>query len=335
MAVRQERAFDGFRLAYDRTGPGPGPPAVLLLHGWPGDRTDYREVVPLLSGVDVVVPDLRGFGESDKHEAEPGRQYTAVAQARSLIGLIGELALDRPVIAGYDIGSRIAQAIAADRPDLVRALVVAPPLPGIGPRILQPRAQQEFWYQAFHRLGLCAELVDGQPAAVRAYLKHFWSHWSGPDYQVTDDHLDHLVSVYGPPGAFAASIAWYRAGAGSVATSLAERAPDPGRRIAVPTTVLWPEYDPLFPREWSDRIGDFFAAARLTWLDGVGHFSPVEGPRDFAAAVAAAAGLGPGGPDQGGDAAGPRGTGGALASDQLCTTVVSAVNRTPQPGAQR
>jgi pimeloyl-ACP methyl ester carboxylesterase len=54
--------------------------------------------------------------------------------------------------------------------------------------------------------------------------------------------------------------------------------------------VLWPEYDPLFPREWSDRIGEFFADARLTWLDGAGHFSPAEAPGEFAAAVVAAAG---------------------------------------------
>ena len=102
------------------------------------------------------------------------------------------------------------------------------------------------------------------------------------------------VSAYGPPGAFAASIAWYQAGAGSVATSLAEQVPAPADRIAVPTTVLWPEHDPLFPREWSDRIGEFFADARLTWLDGAGHFSPLEAPDTFAAAVAAAAGTGPG-----------------------------------------
>ena len=96
------------------------------------------------------------------------------------------------------------------------------------------------------------------------------------------------MSVYGPPGAFTASIAWYRAGAGSVAASLAEQVPK--RKIAVPTTVLWPEYDPLFPRAWSDRIGEFFAAATLTGLDGAGHFSPLEAPGEFAAAVAAAAG---------------------------------------------
>ena len=286
--MRSEAAVDGFRLAYDRTGSGP---AVLLLHGWPGDRTDYRAVVPLVSrSADVIVPDLRGFGASDKHPAEPARQYNAAAQGRSIAGLIGELGLGQVVLGGYDIGSRIAQAVARDHPDLVRALVIAPPLPGIGDRVLAPQAQREFWYQAFHNLGLSAELIDGRPDAVRAYLRHFWSHWSGPAYEPDDEHLDHLVSVYGPPDAFTASIAWYRAGAGSVAASLAEKAPASGDRVAVPTTVLWPEYDPLFPREWSDRIGEFFADARLTWLDGAGHFSPLEAPGEFAAAVVAAAG---------------------------------------------
>ena len=46
---------DGFHLVYDRIGTGP---AVVLLHGWPGDRTDYAEVVRALAGsADVVVPD--------------------------------------------------------------------------------------------------------------------------------------------------------------------------------------------------------------------------------------------------------------------------------------
>jgi pimeloyl-ACP methyl ester carboxylesterase len=184
---------DGFRLAYDRAGSGP---AVLLLHGWPGDRTDYQAVVPLVTAeVEAVVPDLRGFGESDRHPAEPGRQYTAAAQARSIIALIGELGLGRPVLAGYDIGSRIAQAVARERPDLVKALVVSPPLPGIGDRILGPRAQQEFWYQPFHQLSLSTELIDGRPDLVRGYLRHFWSHWSGPDFELGDEHLEHLVSL--------------------------------------------------------------------------------------------------------------------------------------------
>jgi pimeloyl-ACP methyl ester carboxylesterase len=72
-----------------------------------------------------------------------------------------------------------------------------------------------------------------------------------------------------------------------VAASLAEQVPAPDQRIPVPTTVLWPSHDPLFPRAWSDRIGEFFAAATLTLLDGAGHFAPLECPETFAAAVTA------------------------------------------------
>jgi pimeloyl-ACP methyl ester carboxylesterase len=70
-----------------------------------------------------------------------------------------------------------------------------------------------------------------------------------------------------------------------VAASLAEQAPAPQERIAVPTTVLWPEYDPLFPRAWSDRLEEFFDAVELEFLEGIGHFTPVEAPQAFAAAI--------------------------------------------------
>ena len=270
-------AVDGFQLAYDRVGDGE---PVVLLHGWPGDRTDYRDLVPLLSAThDVVVPDLRGFGESDKHAVDAG-QYDAKAQARSVLGLVKELGLMRPVLVGYDIGSRIAQTIAAMVPEMVRALVIAPPLPGIGRRILEPGPQAEFWYQAFHRLDLAQRLIDGNPAAVREYLRHFWTHWSGPDYVVNDAALDRLVAGYGAEGAFVASIGWYRAGAGAVARSVQEQ--PPANRITVPTTVLWPEFDPLFPRAWSDRVDEFFESARLTFVDGAGHFAPLEFPDEIA-----------------------------------------------------
>ena len=72
---------DGFRLAFDRHGSA-GAPAVVLLHGWPGNRHDYRRVVPLLTdAADVIVPDLRGFGGSDKHAVDVRHFYSASAQA--------------------------------------------------------------------------------------------------------------------------------------------------------------------------------------------------------------------------------------------------------------
>jgi hypothetical protein len=90
----------------------------------------------------------------------------------------------------------------------VSALVVSPPLPGIGARILTAHALQEFWYQPFHQLNLAEQLIDGRTHAVRAYLHHFWAHWSGLDYELTGDRLDHLVSVYAEPDAFTASLGW-------------------------------------------------------------------------------------------------------------------------------
>jgi pimeloyl-ACP methyl ester carboxylesterase len=274
---------DGFQLSYDRAGSGP---AVILLHGWPGDRRDFRHVVPLLTAAaDVITPDLRGFGESDKHGRPPTEAYSAAAQARGIAALIDELGLDRPLVAGYDVGSRIAQALANIYPERLRGLVIAPPLPGAGNRVFTVEAQREFWYQAFHQLDLARELVDGKPAAVRAYLRHFWTDWSGPAYTPAEADLDHLVAVYAPPGAFTASINWYRAGSGTVATSAREQVPAPANRITVPVTVLWPEHDPLFPRAWSDRVDEFFAEVDLYSVDGSGHFVPVEAPDVFAAAV--------------------------------------------------
>jgi pimeloyl-ACP methyl ester carboxylesterase len=274
---------DGFSLAYDVAGAGP---AVVLLHGWPGDRRDHRVLAPLLARSGrVIVPDLRGFGASDKHREPPADAYSAAAQARSVLGLLDELGVPSAVLAGYDIGSRVAQAVAQDAPERVRALVLAPPLPGAGDRVLSPAAQREFWYQPFHQLDLAETLVDGNPAAVRAYLRHFWTHWSGPSFVLDDAALEQLVEAYAAPGAFTASIAWYRAGSGMVARSLAEIPPAPADRIAVPTTVLWPEHDPLFPAAWADRLGEFFADVAVERLPDAGHFTPLEAPDAFAAAI--------------------------------------------------
>lgn len=233
----------------------------------------------------MIVPDLRGFGESDKHLVDPSVAYSAAAQARSVLGMIDELRLDGPVIAGYDIGSRIAQTMARTVPGRLRAIVVCPPLPGVGNRVLSANAQREFWYQTFHQLELAEALIDGNPAAVRTYLRHFWTHWSGPGYRQPEAALDRLTEIYSKPGAFTASIGWYRSGSGTVASSLVETPPSPHERISVDTRILWPEHDPLFPLAWGDRVTDFFSHADLRTVSRVGHFVPLEAPHDFASAI--------------------------------------------------
>src|SRR6267142_1338860 len=162
---------DGFRLAFDRFGTR-GAPAIVLLHGWPGNRHDYRRVVPILGQVaDIIVPDLRGFGGSDKHAVSVRHVYSATAQA----------------------SSRVAPSVARMHPVLLPGFVLSPPVPGAGDRVLTAHAQSEFWYQGFHQLPLAGQLIDGNPDAVREYLRHFWNHWSGPNFTLPEDDLDRLV----------------------------------------------------------------------------------------------------------------------------------------------
>ena len=161
-------------------------PAVVLLHGWPGDRQDWRAVVPLLAAegrATVVVPDLRGFGASDKHPSPTREATPPPGRRRACSGSCASSICGPAVVAGYDVGSRVAQQLARSAPDAVRALVIAPPLPGRrraravrgrGARVLVPELSPARAGRATAR--------RRSPAAVRAYLEHFWSHWSGPGY---------------------------------------------------------------------------------------------------------------------------------------------------------
>jgi pimeloyl-ACP methyl ester carboxylesterase len=180
----------------------------------------------------------------------------------------------------------VSQTLAAMRPDLVKALVVSPHLPGAGKRVLELGPVKEFWYTSFHQLDLARQLIDGNRDAVRAYLRHFWSHWSGPNYVVDEKRIDHLVEVYSPPGAFVASINWYRTSSSNPVTAFAtETKPSPGQRLATPTTVLWEDQDPIFPFEWSDQLDAFFKDYTLERLNGTGHFTPLEATDRFTSAI--------------------------------------------------
>jgi pimeloyl-ACP methyl ester carboxylesterase len=53
----------------------------------------------------------------------------------------------------------------------------------------------------------------------------------------------------------------------------------------LPTMVLWQEFDPIFPREWSDRLDEFFTDVSLEMLDGAGHFTPLQAPAQLAHAI--------------------------------------------------
>ncbi|HVO53280.1 MAG TPA: alpha/beta hydrolase [Solirubrobacterales bacterium] len=250
--------------------------SVVLLHGWPGTAADFREVIPLLpSGTTVYAPDLDGFGRSAERLGDPA-EATAAAHAARLLEAIAERGLVRPVLAGYDVGSWIAQVLAKMAPEAVSALVLTPPYAGIGERRLEPAAQEEFWYMTFHRLAVADQMLDGNRAALEPYLRHIWTHWSGTPSLARGPEFEQLVDLYARRGAFAASLAWYRMNVGG----REESGP-----IGVPTTMLWSGRDPLFPLAWADRLEQWFTDLELRVEPEAGHFLPLQAPAAFATAI--------------------------------------------------
>lgn len=248
---------------------------VLLLHGWPGTSDDYHRVREQLANkVNVVTPDLSGFGNAFEGEL-PIEHASAKSHASKLLAFIESNGIKKPVVAGYDIGSRIAQAMALTAPQNIAGLVITPPYPGIGTRNTVAELQHLFWYQHFHRLDVAADTLDGNRAALRAYIAHFYASWSYGTNVISKDKFERLVDHYARPGAFKASIAWYSANSGYTGSG----------KVDVPTTVLWPENDPLFPTEWADKLADFFTDASLLPVPNCGHFVPLEAPEFFANAI--------------------------------------------------
>lgn len=246
-------------------------PLIVMLHGWPGLPSDYDSVLGLLPGIRCIIPELSGLGAGFRGAPAPGTASAEAHAKRVLAGLPEDVSL---IVVGYDIGSRIAQAMLRAAPHRFAGAVLTPGYPGIGARAGDPGVAAHFWYQHFHRTPLAADLIDGQPDAVRAYLTYLIESWAGDDRLATGPRFDEVVRQYARPGAFAASIAWYRDNIGYAG----------GSPIAGPTTMLWPDADPLFPLAWADDLDAWFSDVELRPIAS-GHFVPLEAPDAVADAI--------------------------------------------------
>jgi pimeloyl-ACP methyl ester carboxylesterase len=251
---------------------------VLLLHGWPGFWYDWRRVlVPLSGNADLIAPDFRGFGDSDKPDVSPTEGYTPEILAEDMLRLLDGLGISRVVVAAYDIGATIAQTLTLRAPERVRALALFnPTYPGIGDRRFEPSAQRELWYQHFHVLDWSDQLIAHDRETVRLYLAHFYDHCCGRKEAVREREFEAIVDTYARPGAVKASIAYYRARA-AVRQSPAKDASSP-TPIGKPTVISWGEADPVIPAAWADHLDDTFPEHELSLLPGIGHFVPLEAP---------------------------------------------------------
>jgi pimeloyl-ACP methyl ester carboxylesterase len=277
----------GLKIHYVRAGQQGGHP-LLLLHGWPGFWYDWRHVIPLLAATgefDIIAPDFRGFGASDKPRGPAEDTYTTTHLGEDIEGLLAQLGLSRVTIVAHDIGASVGMPIARRRPDLVRSLVLMDPAyPGVGARRFDPKVASEFWYQHFHGLPWAEELVGRDNETIRLYVTHFYEHWTGDKSKLKPRELEAVVRSFQQPGCVYATMAYYR---GRIAERKREIGVEPAQLITKqPTSVLWGELDPVMRLEWSDRLGEFFPnLIELKKLPGVGHFVPFEAPSAVAEAI--------------------------------------------------
>lgn len=246
---------------------GEGPP-LLLLHGWPETWLTWDRLIERLSPhYTLYAPDLRGFGDSDK----PDGPFASKDHAKDIEVLLDALDLDKVGVVGHDVGGAAMLPLGRTIPDRLSGMVIFDVFyPGVGSRVAQPDHLGEIWYQSLHLLDIAPKLVGASRESCKTYIGHFLKHWAHRK-DAFDDILDRVVDAYMQPGNLEGGFAHYKGTHDERLKIMKDEAP-PQPKITVPTRVLWPGDDPLYPPAWSDRMGETFADLELSIFAGVGHF---------------------------------------------------------------
>ena len=105
---------------------GSGSP-ILLVHGHPHTHIIWRKIAPKLAEIHtVILPDLRGYGDTEKPESQPDhRPYSKREMAKDLMSLMHLLGFEKFAFIGHDRGARVGHRLALDYPEaLTKAVFV-------------------------------------------------------------------------------------------------------------------------------------------------------------------------------------------------------------------
>ena len=258
------------RLSVHRAGQGA---PLILLHGFPQNHRCWEKVAPAFAEhFHVIVPDLRGYGDSDAPPDDAGhRAYSKRRMAEDITGLMAALGIERAHLLGHDRGARVAYRMALDHPERVARLGLIEILPTV-----------EYWdaFGSDLAMALYHWTFLAQPAPVPermigadpgAWIEHTLKSWtrakSLSPFSATA--LASYRAQAADPARLTAMCADYRAGATIDRAQDAEDR-DSGLTIAAPLHFLWAEGG--FPA----RAGDPAATWRR-WARSVTDSSCVSG----------------------------------------------------------
>ena len=243
---------------------GEGQP-VVLLHGFPDSGRLWRHQVPALAGAgfQVVVPDLRGYGGTDKPD-DVGA-YAMPFLAGDVLGLLDHLGLARAHVVGHDWGAGLAWVLASLAPDRVDHLVALSVGNPMSFRTAGGYAQREkSWYMLLFQFPGVAEQwlsADG------------WRNlreWSGhPD-------ADAVIAELEADGSLTPGLSWYRA---NVPPESFVGPPLELPPVAAPTMGVWSSGDIALLEAQMQESGKHVTGPwRYERIDGAGHWMQLDAP---------------------------------------------------------
>ena len=285
---RQLELSTGIAMNVALAGPDDAPP-VILVHGFPESHRTWRALAPLLSDrLRLVMPDLRGFGDSDRPQDVAG--YATDTLVADIFALADAVGIDRFALVGHDWGGAIAWAAALrGNPRIERLAIVNSPHPLIFQKsLIEDRAQRAAsqYMRAFRNAGMEAgiEAMGFDSFFDKSFAKHADLSLISPEERQT------YIGQWSRPGALTAMLNWYRSSQVAV-PAVDEAAAMPAwverdvPKLKIPVRVIWGLEDKALLPIQLEGIGEVGDDVELFPLQGIGHFAPWEAPEEVAAAL--------------------------------------------------
>jgi pimeloyl-ACP methyl ester carboxylesterase len=260
------REFQRADLTFEVADSGSGDAGtVVLLHGYPENRTSWDAVTPHLTdaGFRVLAPDQRGY--SPRARPKGRRAYATQHLAGDVVALLDAAGVEKAHVVGHDWGGAVAWALAEQHPHrlhTVTSLTTPHPRAMIKAMVTGTQAAKS-WYMFMFQLPRVPELAyrPRMEQRLRATLR---------GTGLADEAIDRYITPLREPGAATAAINWYRA--------MPFSTPLKGD-VSVPTLYVYGTKDAFLGRKAADLTADYVQAPyRYDVLDGVSHWMPEEVP---------------------------------------------------------
>lgn len=235
--VEERIEGDGATLFVRRAGSQDAPPLVLL-HGYPQTSAMWHAVAPILArSYQVICPDLRGYGRSDKPASNPTHEpYSKRAMANDIVAVMRRLGHEKFLVGAHDRGARVAHRMGLDHCDRVAAIALLDIAPT---REMYANTSAKFadaywhWFFLIQKHPLPEMLIGADP---QGYWKLKCFNQAGGAHPFSEAALAEYLEAFCDPDAIHASCEDYRAAA---SIDIDQDDADAGRKLQMPLLALW------------------------------------------------------------------------------------------------